>query len=159
MPVAIRAASADDAALLARLHAECFAQSWDSGAFETLLRDGGTFALLAGAASDPHAFILIRIAADESEILSLGTLPAARCSGLARALLEAGCNEAHRRGAQRLFLEVADDNDAALALYRSFGFATVSRRRAYYSRDNGRTADAFILSAALPLVRRGAGVS
>jgi [ribosomal protein S18]-alanine N-acetyltransferase len=159
MPISIRTASADDAALLARLHAECFEQPWDAAAFEGFLRDGSTFALLADVASDAHAFILIRIAADESDILSLGTLPAVRRSGLARALVEAACNEAHRRGAQRLFLEVADDNHAALALYRSCGFATLSRRPAYYLRGNGRTADAFILSAALPLICHGAGVS
>jgi ribosomal-protein-alanine N-acetyltransferase len=36
-----------------------------------------------------------------------------------------------------MFLEVAVDNVAALALYRSRGFEAVGRRPGYYSRPDG----------------------
>jgi ribosomal-protein-alanine N-acetyltransferase len=48
-------------------------------------------------------------------------------------------------GAKTLFLEVADGNEAALGLYRSFGAVAVGRRRGYY--EHG--ADAAIFSLAL----------
>jgi ribosomal-protein-alanine N-acetyltransferase len=47
-------------------------------------------------------------------------------------------------GARALFLEVARDNDAGLALYRAAAFAEVGIRRAYYSRPTGAM-DALVL--------------
>jgi ribosomal-protein-alanine N-acetyltransferase len=146
--IAFRVAPPNDAALLAQLHAQCFDEAWDEVAFAGFLRDSFTFALIA---NDSQAFIVVRAAADESEILSLGTRPGSRRTGLARALVNAGAAEAHRRGARWMFLEVATDNEAALALYGQAGFASVGRRPAYYIRAEGRTADAVILSAALPM--------
>jgi ribosomal-protein-alanine N-acetyltransferase len=151
MSTRIRTASADDAAVLARLHAQCFDKAWDEAAFSSFLHDAGVFALIAGFAGHDQAFILTRLAADESEILSLGTLPRSRRLGLAHALIEAASQEAHRRGARRMFLEVAADNEAALALYGKAGFAAAGRRPGYYARAAAHAADAVILSALLPL--------
>jgi ribosomal-protein-alanine N-acetyltransferase len=52
-----------------------------------------------------------------------------------------------------LFLEVADDNPAALALYEGSGFEQAGRRRAYYARPDARRADALVLRR--PLNRQG----
>jgi ribosomal-protein-alanine N-acetyltransferase len=139
-----------DAARLAELHAQCFDEAWDEAAFTAFLRDSFTFALIAGEA---RAFIVVRVAADESEILSLGTRPDSRRLSFARALVEAAGAEAHRRGARRMFLEVAADNLAAHDLYAEAGFHPVGRRPGYYIRAAGRAADAVILSAALPFSR------
>ena len=147
--IVIRTASPDDAALLAQLHAQCFDEAWNEAAFAAFLQDAVTFALIAG---EGRAFILVRVAADESEILSLGTHPNSRRSSLARALVGAAAEDVHRRGARRMFLEVAANNKAALALYAQAGFTTAGRRPGYYERPPGR-ADAVILSAALPLPR------
>jgi ribosomal protein S18 acetylase RimI-like enzyme len=147
---AIRMATPKDAARLAELHAQCFDEAWDEAAFAAFLRDSFTFALIAGAA---RALIIVRVAADESEILTLGTQPGSRRLGLARALVETAGVEAQRRGARRMFLEVAADNLAAHDLYAEAGFAPVGRRPGYYIRAAGRAADAVILSAALPLSR------
>ena len=98
-----------------------------------------------------QSFILIQVAADESEILSLGTSPQMRRAGLARALLIEAAAEAMKRAATAMFLEVAEDNLAALALYRSCGFATHGRRRAYYMRSGAQPADALMLRAQLPV--------
>ncbi len=144
--IARRTARLGDALLLAQLHAQCFDEAWDERAFSSLLNSDVTFALVAG---DEHAFILVRAVADESEVLSLGTRASARRGGLARALVEAACVEAHRRGARRMFLDVAADNEAALGLYGRAGFAAAGRRKAYYPRPPGEAMDAVILSIAL----------
>lgn len=146
----VRMATPDDAARLAKLHAQCFDDAWDESAFAAFLRDSFTFAFIAGEA---RAFIVVRVAADESEILTLGTRIDSRRSGLARTLVAAAGVEAHRRGARRMFLEVAADNLAAHDLYADSGFAPVGRRPGYYIRAAGQAADAVILSAALPLSR------
>ena len=43
-----------------------------------------------------------------------------------------------------MILEVAVDNDAAMALYGAAGFAEVARRRGYYRRD-GNAVDAIVM--------------
>src|SRR6185503_14847587 len=71
-----------------------------------------------------------------AEILTVGVVPDARRAGIARRLIATLLDEAQRRGATEVFLEVRVDNDAARALYGSEGFAELGRRRGYY--DGGR---------------------
>ncbi|HEY2890431.1 MAG TPA: GNAT family N-acetyltransferase [Dongiaceae bacterium] len=124
----------------ARLHGECFVEAWDADALATLMAMPGAFALLARD-EDSGAllgFVMIRGVGDEAEIVTLGVDPRRRRRGLGRALLAAGLNEAATLGSARLFLEVAADNSAALALYRAAGFTEIGRRANYYHRPDGR---------------------
>jgi len=75
---------------------------------------------------------VLRCAAGEGEILSLGVVAAKRQRGLGRALVEACFEAAAAAGALELFLEVAAANRAARALYQSAGFEAVGRRPVYY---------------------------
>jgi ribosomal-protein-alanine N-acetyltransferase len=47
-------------------------------------------------------------------------------------------DRAARHGAEAVFLEVAEDNAAAIALYANNKFVEVGRRPGYYSRKDGR---------------------
>jgi ribosomal-protein-alanine N-acetyltransferase len=75
----------------------------------------------------------VRVVGDSAEILTVGVVPAARRTGIARRMLDALLTESIRRGAREAFLEVRVDNAAALALYASEGFAQVGIRRGYYA--------------------------
>ncbi|MDB5440063.1 MAG: ribosomal-protein-alanine acetyltransferase [Caulobacteraceae bacterium] len=114
---------------LAALHASAFDKPWSEVEFAALLRQTGVF-----AASEPGGFILVRQVADEAEILTLAVEPAGRRRGLGRRLTEQAAAQAAQRGAAKLFLEVAIDNPAAIALYRACGFRELGLRRGYYSR-------------------------
>lgn len=129
------------AARLAELHATAFPAPWDAMAFQALLDQTGVFLL-----EETDGFILMRAVVDEAEILTLAVRPEARRTGLGARLVWQGGAEAAARGAARLFLEVADDNTAALALYAGVGFAEAGRRRAYYARTDGDRRDALILA-------------
>ncbi|WP_262423258.1 GNAT family N-acetyltransferase [Brevundimonas denitrificans] len=85
-------------------------------------------------------------AADEAEIVTLAVRPEARRRGLGGRLLDRVLDRARDQGVARLFLEVAHDNDAALALYASRGFEQAGGRPAYYARPDGVRADALILA-------------
>lgn len=98
-----------------------------------------------GRIHSDDGMVLARVAADEADILTLAVVPGARRQGLGGHLLRAAMDEAARRGATTMFLEVGVDNDAAQALYAACGFAQVGRRRGYYP-DGG---DALVLRAAL----------
>ena len=118
----------DAAALLAALdHEARGAAGWSEAAFADLLAMPGALAL-AGEAG----FVLARLAADEAEIIMLAVRPDLRRGGQGRALLRAAMQAASAQGAARLFLEVAEDNEAARALYAGLGFQVLGRRAQYY---------------------------
>ncbi|MFO0271620.1 MAG: ribosomal protein S18-alanine N-acetyltransferase, partial [Gemmatimonadota bacterium] len=77
-------------------------------------------------------FVALRTMADEGEILNVAVAPAARRSGVGRALVRHALASAAAAGAFSVFLEVRPSNAAALTLYRSFGFVEVGRRHRYY---------------------------
>jgi ribosomal-protein-alanine N-acetyltransferase len=87
---------------------------------------------------------------EEAEIVSLGVLPDHRRCGIGSAILDAVWGEALLRGAERVVLEVASDNEAARALYAGRGFTVVGCRRNYYRRAE-RLVDALVLRVQLPI--------
>lgn len=135
----------DVAARLAAVHAEAFDAPWDAAAFGSLLGQAGVHLVEA-----PDGFILMRTVADEAEILTLAVRPGARRRGVGAELVARGAAEAAARGAARLFLEVADDNAAARALYARAGFGEAGRRPLYYARADGSRRDALLLALNLP---------
>lgn len=85
--------------------------------------------LVAEGASGLLGFIVWRqTAPDETEILNLAVLPAARRSGVASGLL-------HRALAsgRYCFLEVRESNRGAREFYKSQGFQAVGVREGYYA--------------------------
>jgi len=157
--LAVRPTVAFDLDVLAALHAEAFAhagdQIWSRESIATLLAMPGAFGLIGLIDGAPAGLVVARVAAGEAEILTLGVVPDARRRGLARLLLDEAAGRAAAEGAERLFLEVAEDNLPAQALYQHAGFAKVGRRPGYYVRGGANQAAALILArplAALPFL-------
>jgi len=136
---------------MARIHAAAFgdARPWDKSEFATLLKNG------AFACGDARGFALVRVVLDEAELLTIATHPDHRRKGLARTNMRLWRGEARKRGATRVFLEVAADNDAAIRLYLAWGFSINGRRPGYYRRGDGRKCDALMMASPLanPLAR------
>jgi ribosomal-protein-alanine N-acetyltransferase len=113
-------------------------EAWTSTGYRAELADPRHRHYLA--AEGPQGELLgwagVMVVADTAEILTVGVVPAARRSGIARRMVHALLAEAVRRGAVEAFLEVRVDNVAARALYASEGFQDVGLRRGYY--DGGR---------------------
>ncbi|MDE2333688.1 MAG: GNAT family N-acetyltransferase [Rhodospirillales bacterium] len=125
----VRATTAH-AEAMAAIHAASFPprERWGVDAMRLQLGLPGAFALI-----DPRGgFVLARVAADEAEILTIAVLPQARRTGLGGILLAAALAEARARGAVAMFLEVAEANQAARALYAGAGFREVGTRPNYY---------------------------
>ena len=135
----------DLALALAALHAEAFDTPWSVTAFADLLVQPGVM-----LQAEIDGFVLIRVAADEAEILTLAVRPGARRAGLGSRLVNAAAARAAAAGSRRLFLEVAEDNAPARALYGRLGFEPAGRRPRYYARPQGPAADALLLVLMLP---------
>jgi ribosomal-protein-alanine N-acetyltransferase len=135
---------------LTKLHAQCFpVDPWTVRDFLELLAIRGASGHLAiGAEREITGFILDLIGPEDAEILTIGVAPETRRRGLARALIGNLAKRARQRGARRLLLEVAADNDAAITLYKSSGFILLGERPGYYRLPTGR-ADALIFGHSL----------
>jgi len=133
-----------DADALAALHAAAFEAPWSAAAIAQVLSGPGAFGLLASDGA-PLGMILARAIAGEAEILTIAVAPAARRRGLGRILVDAARALAVQAGAETLFLEVAVDNAAAIALYTAAGFVSAGRRPGYYDRGDAGRIDALIL--------------
>jgi ribosomal-protein-alanine N-acetyltransferase len=132
------------------LHRACFPEDpWDAKAIDQVLGIAGFFGRVGWAKTAPVGFALALALGEEAEIVSLGVLPDHRRCGIGSAILDAVCREALLRGAERVVLETASDNQAARALYAGRGFTVVGCRRNYYRRAE-RLVDALILRLQLP---------
>lgn len=146
-----RGLEAADAAACAALHKDGFAYPWDAGEIERLILSENVVGdgLFDSASGALLGFVLSRKAANEAEILTIAVAPAYRRRGVARDLL---IKHGHTLGLLRvsaLFLEVAQDNEAALVLYRRQGFAEVGRRPGYYRAGDGGRTDAIVMTKQL----------
>lgn len=132
---------------LAALHARCFTlpRPWSAAEFAGFLSDPLAFLLVEGDAG----FLLGRAVAGEAELLTLAVAPEARRRGLGRKLVARFLYQARLRGAVTAFLEVADTNTGARALYAASGFAESGRRKEYYRDGNGAAVDAVVMSRSL----------
>lgn len=128
--------------MLARVHAAAFTESrpWSALEFATLLDSTGV--ILRG---DARSFVLGRLIADEAEVLTIATAPEFRRQGLAQGCLAAFLDALQKQQAQSVFLEVADDNNAAKSLYINNKFVNVGTRPNYYSRPDGTKVAAAVL--------------
>ena len=124
-----------DAVRCAELESQLFAgdDPWPPAAFLHALdgkhnhyvaaRDEGRLIGYAGISR------LGRIPPYEYEVHTIGVDPAYQGRGIGRRLLDDLLNFAARG---EVFLEVRTDNEAAINLYKSVGFATVGVRKRYY---------------------------
>lgn len=132
--------------LMATTHAAAFTQSrpWTAAEFDDLLASP-----LVLAAGDARCFALLRVIADEAELLTIATHPDHQRQGLARACMAQWESRLIQRDVSEVFLEVAADNLPAQALYTCCGFARAGLRPGYYQRRGANAVDALLMRKAL----------
>jgi len=143
MSTALQAVGPAHAKVLAAIHREAFARPWDEDSLRRTLSHPTARSILALVAEEPQGFVLSWRVGTDAEILTLAVRPCARRLGLGRRLTEAAVEAARDGGAERLLLEVAEDNGPARALYFACGFSEFGRRRGYYA--DGKV-DALVLA-------------
>ncbi|MGF9693554.1 N-acetyltransferase [Rhizobium sp. 0TCS1.26] len=140
----------DDCRAVSDLHGQRFARQWGDGEIASLLMQPGVFGFCAFQTnaffSRPlGGFVLSREAAGEAEILTIGVAEKVGRSGLGWRLMQAALREATVRGVETMFLEVEENNVAAVGLYRRLGFEQVARRPAYYAAADGTRSAALVM--------------
>ncbi len=113
---------------LVSLHSQCFPdKNWTADDFMDLKKSGCEI-----IASD-NGFIVWRLVGIEAEIITLGTAPEFRKTGIGEALIGIAMAEIKKSGGQKIFLEVSIQNAPAINLYKKLGFESVGTRPKYYN--------------------------
>jgi ribosomal-protein-alanine N-acetyltransferase len=133
--VTVRPATPEDAAVIAALERDNLgADAWSEG----LVEEGvsGRLPTVSYLAAEADGVVVghavVSVAGDIAELQRIAVDAAHRRHGLASALVEAVVDVASAGGADRLLLEVREDNAGALAFYAARDFVEVDRRRRYY---------------------------
>lgn len=140
----IRKAEPGDYDILADLHNSGFATGWSAKAIGDLASGVGitTFISEDPATGKICGFLVARFVAGEGEILTIVIAPECRRRGFGAQLLETTLCWFEKMTTGVIFLEVACGNEAAIALYRRFGFYEIGRRKDYTIGHDGRKEDA-----------------
>jgi ribosomal-protein-alanine N-acetyltransferase len=125
-----------------------FTMPWSRGAFLYEMQQNRVARCWVARDDDTHVvgYLCLWEVADEVHVTNVAVRPDARRHGIARGLLGTVLDDARRRRFKIVVLEVRPSNRQALALYESFGFRVVGRRRGYYY-DTGE--DALVMEIAL----------
>ena len=143
----IEPGQSNDAGELARIHAKGFYRGWPREEFIGFLTEPSTPLYVACDAKRRIAgFALIRHAADEAELLTIAVDPKWRGKKVGQALLRAAFEDLLLTPARRMFLEVDEQNAAAIRLYTGQGFVRVGTRNGYYPRPDGSAATALVMA-------------
>ncbi|ODT48295.1 MAG: ribosomal-protein-alanine N-acetyltransferase [Pelagibacterium sp. SCN 63-126] len=136
-----------DAPDLARIHGQSFYRGWPVEEFVQFLGDAASpVYIVCDARRRIAGFALIRNVLDESELLTIAVDPKWRGKGMGRALMQAVFADLMHSPARRMFLEVDEQNRAAIGLYEKLGFAAISSRKGYYPRPDGSSATALVMA-------------
>jgi ribosomal-protein-alanine N-acetyltransferase len=137
----------EDLERVLRLERRCFDDPWSRASFEAEVAggEGLHWARVALRGSRLAGYVVAWFVLDEAHVANLAVAPMYRFLGLGRLLVRLTLNEARRRGARWVGLEVRMSNAAARALYGSFGFKPTGRRRGYYRNGQVRE-DALVMT-------------
>ena len=150
--IIIQKATSTDADRLSVLHHGSFGNNgWSAEQICGSLVLPTTQGWVASCSNIPVGFLLCQISTPQSEILTFCVCPSFRRRGIAEQLLKLSVDVARANGCHTMFLEVAADNPAGLALYEKLGFIQTSKRANYYARENNK-ADALLLTLTIDAV-------
>jgi [ribosomal protein S18]-alanine N-acetyltransferase len=120
-----------------RIEQQSFSTTWPSNAFFQELHDNKLAHYYVGRAGKQIvAYGGIWVILEDSHVTTIAVSPAYRGRKYGEIMLLHLLDQAMSRGASWMTLEVRESNAIAQALYRKYGFTTVSTRKGYYSDNN-----------------------
>ena len=115
-------------------------RAWSEAEFSAMLSAGNALSVTCDA-----GFAVGQVIVDEAELFLIMTKPEYRKQGVGHRILATFEQQAFQNAVRRIILEVADTNEAALALYSAKGYQQIAVRKNYYTFPNGSHADAIVM--------------
>ena len=116
---------------------ESFPAPWSAGMFLLELERADSLCLVGEAENKILGYVICSQLDLDWHLMNIAVPPAGRNEGIGRSLMTALLEQVGSEA--RLTLEVRPSNEAAIGLYKSFGFMLAGRRTRYYA-DTGEDA-------------------
>ena len=142
----LRRGNIDDLAAICALEAASFDDPWSEDDFRAAFESPVCEYVIAEDGGAVIGYALFSSIYEDAEIMSLAVDPERRRGGVGSAMLRRVAECVSIRGAEALFLEVRESNEAAIGLYGSFGFEIIRRIKRYYRMP---TEDAIVMRLSL----------
>ncbi|MEJ2307969.1 MAG: ribosomal protein S18-alanine N-acetyltransferase [Gammaproteobacteria bacterium] len=130
-----RVMTQEDIGEVMQIEVRAYPHPWTKVIFRDCLK-AGYHGIIAMQEGQEIGYAMLSVAAGEAHLLNLCIHPRQQGHGYGRQLLYRVFEEAGRRGAGTLFLEVRASNRVAQSLYLDSGFNQIGTRPGYY--PNGR---------------------
>lgn len=132
----VRTAAPDDVDAIAALELEAFPDdAWTPEYLQVAIEGKMPTVRILVAEDDSGTVVghaLVSVVYEIAELQRIATAEQRRRRGIGGALLAASIDLARSEGAERLLLEVREDNTGAISFYEDAGFAEIDRRERYY---------------------------
>ncbi len=138
----VRRVESHDVPAIAALEKEIFSDAWSESGIGELLESENYTLLCCGSEDRVAGYAIFSHILSEGELLRVAVSPEHRRLGVGRLLINAFLSGEYSQPVEKVFLEVRSANEGAIALYKSLGFETIAKRRAYYKNP---TDDALIM--------------
>jgi ribosomal-protein-alanine N-acetyltransferase len=136
-PLAIRRLAYADLPGVLSIERRAFVTPWSMAMFVLELSKGSGICLAAHSKETLRGYLVCSRYAELWHLMNVAVDPEHRREGVATSLIKRLLDEVE--GKDKVMLEVRGSNEAAIEMYRGFGFDAVGHRRRYYQ-DNGEDA-------------------
>ena len=130
---------------MAQIEQEAFDQPWSERMFIPEVEDENAYYLVGVRGDEVICYGGFHKVLDEAHITNIAVRADSRGRGIGTLLMSELISRARMLGVKYMTLEVRDNNENAIKLYKSFGFTVEGIRRKYYNNVH----DALIMWATL----------
>lgn len=130
---------------MAQIEQEAFDQPWSERMFIPEVEDENAYYLVGVRGDEVICYGGFHKVLDEAHITNIAVRADSRGRGIGTLLMSELISRARMLGVKYMTLEVRDNNENAIKLYRSFGFTVEGIRKKYYNNVH----DALIMWATL----------
>jgi ribosomal-protein-alanine N-acetyltransferase len=136
MSILIRPLDESDLDAVMEIEAESFVQPWSRSLFTEEITQATRRYLIALEGETVCGYGGMMLVGEDAHLVTLAVAPGHRKLGVASRLMVDLVESARDHGVRHLTLEVRESNEAALELYRKFGFEPAGLRKAYYTTED-----------------------
>lgn len=144
----IREILGEDIVQIAELEQEIFSDAWSENAIRETWSQKQSILEGVFESGELKGYLIVYWVLDELEIARIAVRPSSRRLGIAEDLLKSLEKQSEALEIRRWLLEVRESNQAAISLYKKYGFSEDGKRKNFYteptesailmSRDVGR---------------------
>lgn len=121
-----------DCSMVHQVEQRCFNDPWTLESIVESLNNKNCHYFVAVQDEVVVGFIGLLLVAGECEIINVAVLPESSNQGIGKELMQASLLFLQEKSTEKVYLEVRESNQKALALYGYYDFQPIGIRRQYY---------------------------